>query len=65
MKGIYLIVSEDTFLAEQKVKELIAKASGYEVVYYDLQEDLLTRAIEDLDTYNFFTAHKMIVLKKI
>ena len=63
MKGIYLIVSEDTFLAEQKVKELIAKASGYEVVYYDLQEDLLTRAIEDLDTYNFFTAHKMIVLK--
>lgn len=61
LKPIYLIVSEDDFLVDQKVKTLLEKHSDYETVKYDLKETSLENVLEDLNTYNFLISHKMII----
>ena len=61
----YLLESTD-FLAEQnEIAEIIKKNKFQDsaISIYDLEETLLEKALEDLDTYSFLTSKKIIIIK--
>lgn len=65
MKNSYLLETEDSVLLENKIDEIIKKANftdAYKSVY-DIEEVSLDNALEDLDTYNFLSDKKIIIIK--
>lgn len=65
MKNNYLLETEDSVLLENKIEEIISKTSfnnSYKSVY-DLDENTLDNALEDLDTYSFLSDKKIIIIK--
>lgn len=64
MKHNYLLECGDFLTIRAEIGKII-KACGFEdasVNYYDMQEVLLERALEDLDTYGLFTSKKVVVI---
>ena len=64
MDLIYLIVSSDPFTIQRRLEEIVSKNPLAEVVHYDLREVPVERAIEDLDTCNFFEQEKIVVCEQ-
>ncbi len=62
MESLYLLVNENSYFQEKKIKELKEKNPTYEVIRYDLKEIPLSKVIEDLDTVGFFSSHKMVIV---
>lgn len=63
----YLLESID-FLSLEKEKEKIIKDNNFKNIpinSYDLEEQTLELALEDLDTYGFLTDKKIIIIKNI
>ena len=60
----YLILSSDKVVIDNTINKIIKdlKSKDYELIKYDLNETLLDSVIEELDTYNFLTNNKVIVL---
>lgn len=61
MSNIILITTSDKIILDEKIKELTKNSNDIEVVHYDLSETPIEQLVEDLDTYNFLTAKKIIV----
>lgn len=61
MEQIFLIITKDKIVIEEKLNEIIKKYTDVEVVHYDLTEVPINKVIEDLDTYNFLANKKIIV----
>lgn len=61
MSNIILITTSDKIILDEKIKELTKNSKDIEVVHYDLLETPIEQLVEDLDTYNFLTAKKIIV----
>lgn len=61
MERIFVIVSNTPFLRNREIKKIANNFPSFEIVTYDMKEVLVTRAIEDLDTLNFFTTGKIVV----
>lgn len=67
MKNNYLLECSDSIALEEKIHDLVSKM-GFLDAYqasYDLEDTLLDRALEDLDTYGFFTNKKVIIIKNV
>ena len=63
----YLIESMDS-LSLQKEVERLKKENSFEdalISYYDLEENTLENALEDLDTYSFLSSKKTIIIQNI
>ena len=63
----YLIESLDS-LSLQREREAIIKSQNFSdapISYYDLDETSLSNALEDLDTYGFFSDKKVIIIHNI
>ena len=63
----YLIESEDS-LSLKKERESIIKDNNFQdatISIYDLQEQELSNALEDLDTYSFLSPKKVIIIDNI
>ncbi len=67
MNNNYLLESTDFLSIQNKIAEIIKKTSfeNSAISIYDLEETLLEKALEDLDTYSFLTNKKIIVIKNI
>ena len=67
MKNNYLLESEDNYLVEMKIQEIIKNndflGSPYHV--YNMDEDKLSQVLEDLDTYGLFSSKKIIEVNHI
>jgi len=61
MENIYLIVSENRFLIQNKLEKLLGKSKDKELIRYDMKVTPLEQVLEDLDTMNFFTRQKIVV----
>ena len=63
----YLLESEDYISLQQKIDELIKNNdfSNATISTYDMDDSSLENALEDLDTYSFFSDKKVIIIKKI
>lgn len=63
----YLLESADFLSIQNEIAELIKKSSfeNSAISIYDLDEALLEKALEDLDTYSFLTSKKVIIIKNI
>ena len=63
----YLIESIDSLSLQEKQKEIIKNNSfeDYPITTYDLELVELQNALEDLDTYNFLSEKKIIIIKNI
>ena len=63
----YLLESQDYLSLQNEIAELIKKNnfSSSAISSYDLEETSLQNALEDLDTYSFLTAKKIIIIKNI
>ena len=63
----YLIIGNDNLLLKQTRDKLISdkKFKGETISIYDLEEDTLGNALEDLDTYSFLTPRKVIIITNI
>lgn len=67
MKNNYLLEGTDYVSLQNKIAEII-KANSFQnstTSIYDLDETVLENALEDLDTYSFLTAKKVILIKNI
>ena len=64
MDLIYLIVSSDSFTIQRRIEEIASKNPQATIVHYDLREVPIERAIEDLDTCNFFEQEKIVVCEQ-
>ncbi len=64
MKHNYLIEGEDFLTIQLEIDKIIKNNdfSDATISYYDMQEVALENALEDLDTYGFFTSKKVIVI---
>lgn len=62
MESIYLIISESDYLLKKSIKKIIDGKEA-DIIHYDLKEFELKRAIEDLDTYNFLSNKKIVILE--
>lgn len=62
----YLIEYNEVYLLNNKIDELINKGfkDGSKSIY-DLEEETLDNALNDLDTYSFLTEKKIIIVKNI
>ena len=60
----YLILSNDLIVINNNINKIIkeAKLKDYELIKYDLTECELDNVIEELDTHNFLSDNKVIVL---
>ena len=60
----YLFESIDTTLLDKKIDSIINELSFNDasISSYDLEESLLEKALEDLDTYSFLTTKKVIII---
>lgn len=67
MKNNYLLEQADNFLITTKIKELIQKRGFSSAIIhsYDLEEVPLSAALEDLDTYGFFSEQKVVIISHI
>lgn len=63
----YLIESEDTLSLNNEISKIIKDNDFTQAVIntYDVEETLLENALEDLDTYNFLSEKKVIIIKNI
>lgn len=63
----YLLESDDCVLLEEERKKILEKEkfSSQEISYYDMEETSLSKALEDLDTYNFLSEKKTVIIKNI
>lgn len=63
----YLIESSDSLSLEEKVKDIIDtnNFNDASINTYDLDETIINNALDDLDTYNFLSPKKVIVIKNI
>ena len=63
----YLLESDDYVLLEEERKKILEKEkfSSQEISYYDMEETSLSKALEDLDTYNFLSEKKTVIIKNI
>ena len=64
MDLIYLIVSSDPFTIQRRLEEIASQNPQATFVHYDLREVPVERAIEDLDTCNFFEQEKIVVCEQ-
>lgn len=65
-KNIYLLYGEETYLIEREMERIISsllKDSENKVVKYDMSEDNLSNALEDLNTVSLFSDSKIIICK--
>ena len=67
MSNNYLLESTDHLSIQNEIAEITKKASFQDsaISIYDLEETLLEKALEDLDTYSFLTEKKVIIIKNI
>ena len=67
MNNNYLLESADYLSIQNEIAELIKKHDfqNSAISIYDLDETLLEKALEDLDTYSFLTSKKVIIIKSI
>lgn len=67
MNNNYLLESADYISLQNEIAEIIKKHSfeNSAISIYDLDETLLEKALEDLDTYSFLTSKKVIIIKSI
>lgn len=67
MNNNYLLESSDYLSQQNEIAEIIKKTSFSDsaISIYDLEETLLEKALEDLDTYGFLTSKKIIIIKNI
>lgn len=61
MKNLYLIISNDKVVSELKINEIIKENADGSVLRYDLEEVPIENLIEELDTYNFLEAKKIVI----
>lgn len=61
MERIFVIVSNTPFLKIREIKKIANCFPSFELVSYDMTEVEVKKAIEDLDTLNFFTSGKLVV----
>lgn len=61
MTSLYVIVSSDRISIHEQVEHIFKSVKDIERISYDLTETPIERVVEDLDTYNFFSARKGIV----
>lgn len=63
----YLIESEDTLSLNNEISKIIKENNFTSAVIntYDIEETLLEKALEDLDTYTFLSEQKVIIIKNI
>ena len=63
----YLLETEDFIAREKEVEKLIKKEKFEEAStsIYDLEENTLDNALEDLDTYSFLSSKKIIIIRNI
>lgn len=63
--NIYLLEADSFTSFDTTIKEIISKHNYNDnsISNYDLEEDLLSSFLEDLDTYSFLSPQKIIVLK--
>ena len=63
----YLFESIDTTLLDKKIDSIINELNFNDasISSYDLEESLLEKALEDLDTYSFLTTKKVIIIRNI
>ena len=65
MNNVYFIESDNHKLIELKIKEIL-KANNLDsdyLVTYDMEEENISKAILDLDTYDFFGNKKVVYCK--
>lgn len=67
MNNNYLLESSDYLSQQNEIAEIIKKTSFSDsaISIYDLEETVLEKALEDLDTYSFLTSKKIIIIKNI
>ena len=67
MNNNYLIESDDFLSLQSEIAKLIKENnfSDSAISIYDLEETLLEKALEDLDTFSFLTTKKVIIIKNI
>lgn len=67
MKNNYLLVYDNYYLFQEKLKDIISstKFENASITNYDLEEENLYNALLDLDTYSFLTEQKVIIIKNI
>ena len=67
MNNNYLLESTDYLSIQSEIADIIKKTSFQDsaISIYDLEETLLEKALEDLDTYSFLTPKKVIIIKNI
>lgn len=63
----YLLETEDFSAREKEVEKIIKKEKFEEATtsIYDLEENSLENALEDLDTYSFLSSKKIIIIRNI
>ncbi|MBP5679302.1 MAG: DNA polymerase III subunit delta [Bacilli bacterium] len=63
----YLLETEDYAARELEVKKILQKEHFEEATtsIYDLEENSLENALEDLDTYNFLSSKKIVIIRNI
>ena len=63
----YLIESIDSLSLEEKIRNIIDNTgfSHANINSYDLEEVDISNALEDLDTYNFLTPKKVVIIRNI
>ncbi len=67
MTNNYLLESTDYLSIQNEIAEIIKKTnfSDSAISIYDIEETLLEKALEDLDTYSFLTSKKIIIIQNI
>lgn len=67
MKNNYLLISSDYDALKEKQDELIKKHSFLDASLssYDLEENTFSEILEDIDTYNFLSSNKIIIINNI
>ena len=67
MKNNYLLVYDNYYLFQEKLKDIISSTEfeNASITNYDLEEEDLYNALLDLDTYSFLTEQKVIIIKNI
>lgn len=67
MQNNYLLECMDSFLLNKNIEEIIENNHFTDAFrsFYDLEEKDLSDALEDLDTYQFLSNQKVIIIKNI
>ncbi len=67
MKHNYLLEEIDSLVVSKKINSIIEKMNFQEAIQstYDIEEQELSVALEDLDTYSFLSPKKVIIIKNV